>query len=215
MRVIFLGPPGVGKGTQADAIAKHFQVIKIATGDLLREGVAKRTALGLKAKSFMDAGGLVPDDVVIGLIEEKLSLPESESGFLLDGFPRTVAQADKLTDILSQKSQSLNKVIYFVLSEIEIVRRLSGRRSCPKCQAVFHVESIPPKELNVCDFCLSDLVQRNDDMPETIQSRLSVYKEQTAPLIEYYRGKKILSELDGSGDVSDVRERLLLALSGP
>ena len=215
MRVIFLGPPGVGKGTQADAIAKNFQVIKIATGDLLREGVAKGTPLGIKAKSFMDSGGLVPDDVVIGLIEEKLSLPESESGFLLDGFPRTVAQADKLSDILVQKNQYLDKVIYFGLSVKEIVRRLSGRRSCPKCQAVFHVESIPPKEPDVCDSCSSALVQRRDDLPETIQSRLSVYNEQTAPLIEYYRGKKVLFELDGSGDVSDVRERLLSALSGP
>ena len=215
MRVIFLGPPGVGKGTQADAIAKNFQVIKIATGDLLREGVAKGTPLGIKAKSFMDSGGLVPDDVVIGLIEEKLSLPESESGFLLDGFARTVAQADKLSDILVQKNQYLDKVIYFGLSVKEIVRRLSGRRSCPKCQAVFHVESIPPKEPDVCDSCSSALVQRRDDLPETIQSRLSVYNEQTAPLIEYYRGKKVLFELDGSGDVSDVRERLLSALSGP
>ena len=213
MRVIFLGPPGVGKGTQADNAATQFKILKISTGDLLREGVANGTALGMKAKQYMDAGELVPDDVVIGLIEEKLTSPDSKEGFLLDGFPRTVAQADKLAEILEAKGQSLNKVVYFVLSREEIVRRLSGRRSCPKCQAVFHIESIPPKENNVCDFCSAALVQRSDDQPETIQSRLSVYEGQTAPLIEYYRGKNILCELDGSGSVEAVQERLLNALS--
>ncbi len=213
MRVVFLGPPGVGKGTQADTIAQHFNIIKIATGDLLREGVANGTALGRKAKKFMDEGGLVPDEVVIGLIEEKLALPECRDGFLLDGFPRTVAQANTLSEILSKNGQSLNKVIYFVLTKEEIVRRLSGRRNCPKCRAVFHVESIPPKESDVCDFCSSALIQRSDDQPDTIQSRLSVYEEQTAPLIDYYKEKDILSELDGSGAVERVQERLLEALS--
>ena len=215
MRVIFLGPPGVGKGTQADNTASHFKISKVSTGDLLREGVAKGTALGMKAKQYMDAGELVPDEVVIGLIEEKLTSPDSREGFLLDGFPRTVGQANKLAEILETKGQSLNKVVYFVLSREEIVRRLSGRRSCPKCQAVFHIESIPPKENNVCDFCSTTLVQRSDDLPETIQSRLSVYEEQTAPLIEYYRGKNILCELDGSGSVAAVQERLMTALSSP
>ena len=213
MRVIFLGPPGVGKGTQADNIATHFKIVKIATGDLLRDGVAKGTSLGLKAKQYMDAGGLVPDVVVIGLIEEKLSLPECESGFLLDGFPRTVTQANTLSDILASKNQALDKVVYFMLPVNEIVRRLSGRRSCPKCQAVFHVESIPPKVSDVCDSCQSSLVQRSDDQPETIESRLAVYEKQTAPLVEYYRERKVLSELDGSGAVTDVQERLLAALS--
>ncbi|MGB0910442.1 MAG: adenylate kinase [Nitrospirales bacterium] len=213
MRVIFLGPPGVGKGTQADNISSHFNIVKIATGDLLRDGVAKKTSLGLKAKQFMDSGGLVPDEVVIGLIEEKLSLPECESGFLLDGFPRTVTQANTLSSILESKSQKLDKVVYFMLSVHEIVRRLSGRRSCPKCQAVYHIESIPPKVSGICDICQASLVQRSDDHPETIESRLSVYEQQTAPLVEYYRKRKILSELDGSGAVTDVQERLLSALS--
>ena len=214
MRVIFLGPPGVGKGTQADSIASRFGISKVSTGDLLREGVANGTALGMQAKQYMDRGDLVPDEVVIGLIEEKLGAPESGAGFLLDGFPRTVTQANKLSEILEAKSQSVDKVVYFVLPREEIVRRLSGRRSCPNCQAVFHVESIPPKTPDLCDFCSSALVQRNDDKPETIQSRLSVYEEQTAPLIEYYRDKKKLYELDGSGAVTDVQERLLAALSG-
>ncbi|GJL52722.1 MAG: adenylate kinase [Nitrospirales bacterium] len=214
MRIIFLGPPGVGKGTQADVIATRFAIAKISTGDLLRDGVANGTSLGLKAKQYMDSGGLVPDEVVIGLIEEKLTAPESQSGFLLDGFPRTVAQANTLSEILKTKNQSLDKVVYFVLPKEEIVRRLSGRRSCPKCRAVFHIESIPPKKADVCDFCCTALVQRSDDQPETIQARLSVYEEQTAPLIEYYRGTNILCELDGSGTVTDVQERLLAALSG-
>ncbi|MCA9473577.1 MAG: adenylate kinase [Nitrospirales bacterium] len=213
MRVIFLGPPGVGKGTQADSIATRFGLAKVSTGDLLREGVANGTQLGLQAKQYMDRGALVPDEVVINLIEEKIGAPESAKGFLLDGFPRTVAQANKLTEILDAKTQSIDKVVYFVLQREEIVRRLSGRRSCPNCQAVFHVESIPPQTPDICDFCSSGLVQRNDDKPETIQSRLSVYDEQTAPLIEYYRNKKKLYELDGSGTVLEVQERLLAALS--
>ncbi len=214
MRVIFLGPPGVGKGTQADSIATRFGIAKVSTGDLLRKGVANGTALGKEAKQYMDSGELVPDKVVIGLIEEKLAAPESRAGFLLDGFPRTVMQANTLSDMLEKKNQSLDKVVYFVLPKDEIVRRLSGRRSCPKCQAVFHIESIPPKKSDQCDNCSTTLVQRNDDRPETIQSRLSVYEEQTAPLIEYYRGKNKLCELDGSGSVTDVQERLFAALSG-
>lgn len=213
--MIFLGPPGVGKGTQADCIAARFHVPKVSTGDLLREGVAKKTSLGLQAKEYMDRGELVPDQVVIGLVEEKLASSECLSGFLLDGFPRTVAQADRLSELLAAKGQALDRVIYFVLSREEIVRRLSGRRNCPKCQAVYHVESIPPKHHGICDHCGAELIQRNDDRPETVQSRLTVYEQQTAPLIEYYKERHLLSELEGSGPVQTVQDRLVALLSKP
>ena len=215
LRVIFLGPPGVGKGTQADFVASRYQVPKVSTGDLLREGVAKETLLGMQAKGYMDRGELVPDQVVIGLVKEKLAASECSTGFLLDGFPRTVAQADTLSQLLETKRQALDHVIYFVLSREEIVRRLSGRRNCQKCQSVYHVESIPPKQSGVCDHCGTQLIQRNDDRPETVQSRLTVYEEQTAPLIDYYKEKCLLSEIDGSGPVQQVQDRLVALLSTP
>ena len=215
LRVIFLGPPGVGKGTQADFVASRYQVPKVSTGDLLREGVAKETSLGMQAKGYMDRGELVPDQVVIGLVKEKIAASECSTGFLLDGFPRTVAQADTLSELLETTGQALDHVIYFVLSREEIVRRLSGRRNCPQCQAVFHVESIPPKQSGVCDYCGAPLIQRNDDRPETVQSRLTVYEEQTSPLIDYYKKKGLLSEIDGSGSVQQVQDRLVALLSKP
>ena len=215
MRVIFLGPPGVGKGTQAEFIAQKYHIPKLSTGDLLRESVDRQTSLGKKAKGFMERGGLVPDDVVIGLVEEKLVSPECHNGFLLDGFPRTVIQADKLSEFLQKNGESLDHVVYFSLPKTEIVKRISGRRSCPECKAVYHLESIRPKIEGVCDVCGSALIQRNDDKPETIESRLAVYQEQTEPLIKYYKQRGILSELDGSGLVAAVQERLLVLLSQP
>ena len=215
MRVIFLGAPGVGKGTQADAVSQKFGIPKLSTGDLLRESVAKQTPLGKEAQGFMERGDLVPDEVVIGLVREKLSSPECQTGFLLDGFPRTVAQADQLGKILDAQGATLDRVVYFTLPNSEIVKRISGRRTCPNCKAVYHLESIPPKQEGVCDECGSSLVQRNDDKPETIESRLAVYQEQTAPLIDYYAKKEILSELDGAGLVEDVEKRLVALLSQP
>ena len=215
MRVIFLGPPGVGKGTQADYIAQSYGIPKLSTGDLLRESVAKETSLGKAAKEYMNRGELVPDAVVIGLVEEKLGSPECQKGFLLDGFPRTVAQADQLSTYLSSRGEGLDRVIYFSLSKDEIVRRISGRRSCPDCKAVYHLESVPPKKEGICDACGMPLIQRNDDKPETIESRLAVYQEQTAPLIEYYKTRKILGELDGAGLVSAVQDRLVALLAQP
>jgi len=215
MRVIFLGPPGVGKGTQADYIAQSYGIPKLSTGDLLRESVAKETSLGKAAKEYMNRGELVPDAVVIGLVEEKLGSPECQKGFLLDGFPRTVAQADQLSAYLSSRGEGLDRVVYFSLSKDEIVRRISGRRSCPDCKAVYHLESVPPKKEGICDACGMPLIQRNDDKPETIESRLAVYQEQTAPLIEYYKTRKILGELDGAGLVSAVQDRLVALLAQP
>jgi len=215
MRVIFLGPPGVGKGTQADFIAQKYEIPKLSTGDLLRESVANETPLGKEAKGYMNRGELVPDAVVVGLVEEKLSSPECQKGFLLDGFPRTVAQADQLSSYLASTGKGLDQVVYFSLSKDEIVRRISGRRSCPECKAVYHLESIPPKHAGICDVCGKSLIQRNDDKPETIESRLSVYQKQTAPLVEYYKTRNILGELDGAGLVSAVQERLVALLAQP
>ena len=213
MRLIFLGPPGVGKGTQAEFVAKEFGIPKLSTGDLLRDSVQKKTSLGVQAKGFMDRGELVPDEVVIGLVREKLNSAECRNGFLLDGFPRTVPQADQLGTLLDSKGNSLDRVLYFTLSKDEIVRRISGRRSCPQCKAVYHIQAIPPKKDGICDVCGTVLIQRNDDKPETIESRLAVYHEQTAPLIDYYEGQNLLSELEGSGAVNDVQRRLLALLS--
>ncbi len=215
MRVIFLGPPGVGKGTQADFIAQKYDIPKLSTGDLLREGVANETSLGKEAKGYMNRGELVPDEVVVGLVEEKLSSPECQKGFLLDGFPRTEAQADQLSSYLASTGKGLDRVVYFSLSKDEIIRRISGRRSCPECKAVYHLESVPPKHAGICDVCGNSLIQRNDDKPETVKSRLAVYQEQTAPLVEYYKTRNILGELDGAGLVSAVQERLVALLAQP
>ena len=215
MRMVFLGAPGVGKGTQAELAAPKFWVPKISTGDLLRAAVVQGTPLGREAKAYMDRGDLVPDQVVIGLVEEKVGAPECTKGFILDGFPRTVPQADRLSELLMARGQSLDKVVCFLIPREEVVQRLGGRRGCSRCSAVYHVEFVPPKNDGVCDECGKELVQRDDDREETVRSRLSVYEEQTAPLIEYYREKNLLSELNGSGPVDTVQKRLVALLSGP
>jgi len=208
MRVVFLGAPGVGKGTQADCIAAQYHVAKISTGDLLREAVRNQTTLGLEAKSYMDQGKLVPDAVVIGLVKEKLTDPSCAKGFVLDGFPRTVPQAEALGVALASKGIALGRVVNFQLSREDIVRRLSGRRSCPKCQATFHVDFAPPKVDGICDRCGEPLVQRSDDRREAIEMRLKVYDEQTAPLVRYYQERGLLFQLDGSGGVDVVFQHL-------
>ena len=213
MRLIFLGAPGVGKGTQAEQLASKFGYPKISTGDILREAVRNKTDLGIQAKAFMDQGQLVPDRVVIGLVKEKLAEPAAAKGFLLDGFPRTQEQAAELEKMLQAKGQPIDAVINVRVPREEVVRRLSGRRNCPKCQAVFHVDFASPARNGRCDRCETDLVQRSDDRPETVEARLNVYDEQTAPLIDYYRGRGLLSELNGSGSIEDVQHRLQGILS--
>ncbi|HKO32065.1 MAG TPA: adenylate kinase [Nitrospiraceae bacterium] len=208
MRVVFLGAPGVGKGTQADRIAAEYQVAKISTGDLLREAVRNQTMLGLEAKSYMDQGKLVPDAVVIGLVKEKLTDPSCAKGFVLDGFPRTVPQAEALGVALASKGIALGRVVNFQVSREDIVRRLSGRRSCSKCQATFHVDFAPPKVDGICDRCGEPLVQRSDDRRDAIEMRLKVYDEQTAPLVRYYQERRLLFQLDGSGAVDVVFQHL-------
>lgn len=214
MRLVFLGAPGVGKGTQADRVTAQFGWVKISTGDLLRDAVRNKTALGLEVKKCMDEGKLVSDAVVIEMVRTKLADPSCEVGFILDGFPRTVSQAEELGSILERRDRKLDRVVNFRVSREDIVKRLSGRRSCPKCQSVFHVDFAAPKVNGMCDRCGEPLVQRSDDKPETIAARLKVYDEQTAPLIAYYEQKHALTDLDGSGDMGDVYGRLVQVLTG-
>ncbi len=213
MRLIFLGAPGVGKGTQADLIAAKFGRPKISTGDILREAVRNKTPMGVQAKTCMDQGQLVPDSVVVGIVKDKLAEPACARGFLLDGFPRTVPQAEELAAMLKTRGLQLDRVINVSVPREDVVRRLTGRRSCPKCQAVFHVEFAPPTRAGFCDRCGGELMQRSDDTLETVENRLAVYEAQTAPLIAYYRQRGLLSDIDGAGKVEQVQQRVVELLS--
>lgn len=189
-------------------MAARYGLRKISTGDLLREAVRNQTQLGLEAKGYMDQGRLVPDSVVIGLVRDKLANPEYAKGFILDGFPRTVPQAEELARVLGERGIHLDHVVNFRVSREAVVNRLSGRRSCPKCQATFHIAFAPSAKGHACDRCGETLVQRNDDKPDAIETRLKVYDEQTAPLISFYEKKAILSHLDGEGAVEAVHQNL-------
>ena len=217
MRLVFFGAPGVGKGTQAQRLAAQEQIPQVSTGEILRESVKQGTPLGLQAKGFMESGKLVPDDVVIGLAREKLTSPECSSGYILDGFPRTVAQAEALDRMFRETgSPGLNHVVSFDVPNAEIIRRLSGRRSCPTCQTVYHIEHDPPKREGRCDKCGGALVQRADDKPETVEARLKVFDQQTSPLVAYYQTRGLLRRVDSTGDINEVYRRLrkLLGLAG-
>lgn len=213
MRLVFLGAPGVGKGTQADRAADEFRVCKISTGDLLREAVRNKSSLGLEAKGHMDRGALVPDSVVIGLVREKLNDASSAGGFILDGFPRTVPQAETLASVLDERGERLDCVVNFEVPRDEIVKRLSGRRSCPKCQATYHVDFAPSKMGTTCERCGEVLTQRSDDQREAIEMRLRVYEEQTAPLIGFYEKQGLLSRLNGAESVDAVYQSLVRTLA--
>lgn len=206
MRLVFLGPPGAGKGTQARALAQEWGVPHIATGDMLRDAAAAGTPLGRQARAFMERGALVPDDVIIGLIAERLAEPDAKRGFVLDGFPRTIPQAEALDRLLAEREQGLDRVIYFDVSEDELLRRLTGRRSCPACQATYHVTANRPRRPGVCDRCGTELVQRPDDREDTVRTRLKVYAEQTAPLLEHYRRRGVLATVAGVGAIEAVRD---------
>ena len=208
LRVIFLGPPGAGKGTQAQALASEWGVPHVATGDMLREAVAAKTSLGLEAKRHMDSGGLVPDEVVIGLVGERLAQPDAKAGVVLDGFPRTVAQAEALDALFARTGLSLDRVVYFNVSREELLRRLTGRRVCRGCGRTYHLVSAPPKVADKCDVCGGELYQRVDDREDTVATRLDVYQKQTSPLLEYYRGRNLLSEVAGEGSVAQVAEAI-------
>ena len=203
--LVFLGPPGAGKGTQAKRLAKDLGLVHISTGDILREAVKNQTPLGRKAKEYMDRGELVPDDLIIALIEEVMP---SEGGVIFDGFPRTIAQAEALDEMLNRKGLKLDAVILFDVPDEVVVERLSGRRVCPGCGAVYHMKFNPPKKDEICDRCGTELIQREDDREEVVRNRLEVYRKQTAPLVEYYKRKGILIRLDASKEIDEVYQEL-------
>jgi adenylate kinase len=212
MRLVLVGPPGAGKGTQAEFIADRFSIPKISTGDIFRANVSGGTELGKLAKQFMDAGDLVPDEVTIAMVRDRLGEPDAAPGFLLDGFPRNVAQAYELDSILGDLGTSLDVVLELEVDNEEVVKRLSGRRTCRKCGHIWHVEYDPTKVEGICDKCGGELFQRDDDKAETVRHRLDVYAEQTAPLVEFYSGRGQLVVVDALGPVEDVTERAIMAL---
>jgi len=211
VRITFLGPPGAGKGTQARDLAQEWGVLHLATGDMLREAVAAGSPLGREAKRYMDQGALVPDDVIIRMMAERLSVADAGRGFILDGFPRTTAQAEALSRLLKDLGQSLDTVVYFDVSEPELLRRLTGRLVCRACGHSYHLTFNPPKRAGVCDACGGELYQRDDDGEATVRNRLEVYRRQTAPLLDYYRQRNILTTVSGEGPVATIRDAIRAA----
>jgi adenylate kinase len=208
MRLLFLGPPGAGKGTQARELAREWGVPQVATGDMLREAMTAGTPLGRAAKQYYDRGELVPDDVILKRVAERFGQPDAAQGFILDGFPRTIAQAEGLAAMLDRLGHNVDSVIYFDVSEPELIRRLTGRRLCRACQTPFHVVSAPPKRAGVCDKCGGELYQRVDDSEATVRNRLGVYERQTAPLLDYYRKRGLLRTVSGEGAIDKIRQAL-------
>jgi adenylate kinase len=213
MRLVLVGPPGAGKGTQAEFIATHFDIPKISTGDIFRANVSGGTELGRQAKKFMDAGDLVPDEVTNAMVRDRLAEADAKDGFLLDGFPRNVSQAHELDDMLTSLDAAISVVLDLDVDHDEVVRRLSGRRTCKKCGHVWHLEYDKPAVPDVCDRCGGQLYQRDDDKPDTVRHRLEVYSAQTAPLIEFYRDRNQLIAIDALGTVEDVTERAIDSLT--
>ena len=213
LRVIMLGPPGAGKGTQASRIAEAYGVPHISTGDIFRANVKGGTDLGKQAQEYMDRGELVPDEIVVGMVEDRLDQPDAEAGFLLDGFPRTVPQAQALEDLLVDRNEPLDVVLRFAIDQEEVIRRLTGRRTCQDCGAVYHVDTRPPSEPGVCDECGGDVVQRDDDREEVVMNRLEVYRRQTEPLEYFYWERGLLRDVTAVGEVDEVTARAMDVLS--
>jgi adenylate kinase len=213
MRLVLVGPPGAGKGTQAQFLSVHFSIPHISTGDIFRANLKNGTSLGLEAKSFMDRGELVPDSLTNEMIRDRLTKDDLANGFLLDGFPRNVAQAEVLRAILAGKKTPLDAALELAVDTAEIILRLSGRRVCRSCGKVWHVEFDRPTQPNICDICNGELYQRDDDKEEVITRRLEVYQEQTAPIIAFYRSEGLLITISATGSVSDITERAITALS--
>jgi len=210
--IVFLGAPGAGKGTQAAYVALKLNLIHIASGDLLRQEIERGTELGMKAKSYMETGVLVPDSISIPMVLERMTVPNCESGVILDGFPRNLKQAEALDKALVQQDRTIDKVIYIKISEEELIKRLSGRWICRNCQTPYHAISSPPKVWGKCDKCGGELYQRPDDTVEAVKKRLEVYFAETAPLIDYYAQAGKLLEVDGEGRVDEVGDRIVAAL---
>jgi len=211
MYLILLGPPGAGKGTQAERLERELHLPHIASGDLFRENLKNETELGLLAKKYMDKGDLVPDDVTIAMVQERLQRPDCDQGVILDGFPRTQAQAQSLNELLADMGRGLDGVLYIAVPDEELVSRLSGRWICRQCQTPYHTIFSPPATEGMCDACGGELYQRDDDKPQTVRARLKVYHRQTSPLIDYYRQAGLLVEIDGAGDIDAVSAALLEA----
>ena len=212
MRVVLVGPPGAGKGTQAQFLASHLSIPKISTGDIFRDNVSHGTALGRRAQAYMERGDLVPDEVTIAMVTDRLADEDTQAGFLLDGFPRNVPQAETLKKMLLAWDTKLDVVLELVVDDDEVVRRLSGRRTCRRCGRIWHVSFDPPTVAGICDDCGGELFQRDDDREETIRHRLEVYQEQTSPLVSFYADEGTLLGLDATGPVDEITERALSAL---
>lgn len=212
MKLVMLGAPGAGKGTQAKKLAEKYQIPHISTGDIFRANIKNNTELGIKAKEFMDKGLLVPDELVLELVADRLSQEDAMRGFVLDGFPRTIPQATNLDETLTKINSRIDYAIDVDVPDENIVRRMSGRRACVKCGATYHTEHIPPKKEGICDVCGSDLILRADDQPETVLKRLAVYHEQTQPLIDYYGSKEILRTVDGTLPIEDIFSQIVSIL---
>ena len=210
MNIIFFGPPGAGKGTQAEIVSKTLNIPTISTGAMIRDAIANQTKMGLEAKSYTESGALVPDSTVVGIVKERLAQPDCANGFILDGFPRTIPQAEALDDMGVQ----IDKVVDIDVSDAEIVHRLSGRRVCERCGDTYHMDYNKPKVENVCNACGGTLIQRKDDSPETVQQRLAVYHEQTQPLEDYYKNQGKLSVVSGEGEIEEITRLTIAALEG-
>ena len=212
MKIIMLGAPGAGKGTQAKKIAAKYSIPHISTGDIFRANIKNGTELGLKAKSYMDAGGLVPDEITIGMLLDRIHQADCENGYVLDGFPRTIPQAESLTEALKKNGEAIDFAVNVDVPDENIINRMSGRRACLKCGATYHIVYNAPKTENVCDTCGQELVLRDDDKPETVKKRLDVYHDQTQPLIDYYKNEGVLAEVDGTLDMEDVFQAIVKIL---
>lgn len=204
MKIIMLGAPGAGKGTQAKMIAEKYGIPHVSTGDIFRANIKNGTELGMEAKKYMDQGLLVPDELTVKILLDRVAQPDCEKGYVLDGFPRTIPQAEVLDKALSELGDAIDYAINVDVPDENIVKRMSGRRACPGCGATYHIEHVPPKKEGVCDKCGSELVLRDDDKPETVLNRLKVYHDQTQPLIEFYTEKGVLRTVDGTVDMQDV-----------